>query len=331
MPDCIAHLLDNVRVAQPKTFGSLTMFPLVAGSAAEGIAYLTLDEALATGRFRVTEVSGAGRVPELRVENGLDQPVFLLDGEELVGAKQNRILNLSLMIPARSTVTVPVSCVESGRWHYHGEEFSAAARAQFARGRARKLDQVSSSLRSGAAPMADQWDVWHEISAKSQRMGAWSPTEAMAALFEQNRKAVDEHIEALQAGGDQVGAVFAFGGAAAGLDLFDRPRTYARLARKLVASYAIDAIETGPAPLPAHEVVDALLRAVAEAPAEAFPAPGTGRTLRLSSPALAGAALEVEGRCVHLAAFPREAQADRGAAPREAGMARASQRRRRFA
>ena len=72
MPDCIAHLLDNVRVGQPKTFGSLTMFPLVVGSAAEGVTYLTLDEALATGRFRVTEVSEAGRVPELRVENGLD-------------------------------------------------------------------------------------------------------------------------------------------------------------------------------------------------------------------------------------------------------------------
>ena len=55
MPDCIAHLLDNVRVSQPKTFGSLTMFPLVAGSAVEGTAYLTLDEALAISNKAVAE------------------------------------------------------------------------------------------------------------------------------------------------------------------------------------------------------------------------------------------------------------------------------------
>ena len=58
-------------------------------------AYVTLDEALAGG-LRVREVDESGSVPELVVENPLDSRVLLYDGEELVGAKQNRILNLSL-------------------------------------------------------------------------------------------------------------------------------------------------------------------------------------------------------------------------------------------
>jgi hypothetical protein len=37
----------------------------------------------------------AGPVPELRVENGSDIRVLFLEGEQLVGAKQNRILNIS--------------------------------------------------------------------------------------------------------------------------------------------------------------------------------------------------------------------------------------------
>lgn len=46
---------------------------------------------------------------------GLD-PAFLLDGEELVGAKQNRILNLSILVPGQTSLEIPVSCVEQSRW-----------------------------------------------------------------------------------------------------------------------------------------------------------------------------------------------------------------------
>ncbi len=54
--------------------------------------YLTLDEALAAKTATVTEVSESGSVPELYFQNEGDLPVLLLDGEELVGAKQNRVL-----------------------------------------------------------------------------------------------------------------------------------------------------------------------------------------------------------------------------------------------
>src|ERR671934_1323581 len=77
--------------------------------------YVTLDEALPLG-FRVREVSDAGLVPELLVENPLTQDVLLYDGEELVGAKQNRILNVTVLIAGGSKTRIPVSCVEEGRW-----------------------------------------------------------------------------------------------------------------------------------------------------------------------------------------------------------------------
>jgi hypothetical protein len=41
----------------------------------------------------------------------------LLDGEELIGAKQNRALNLTILAPAKQVIVIPVSCVEAGRWH----------------------------------------------------------------------------------------------------------------------------------------------------------------------------------------------------------------------
>jgi hypothetical protein len=58
--------------------------------------WLTLEEAGA--RARVTEVSEAGSVPFLQVANGADRPLLLLDGEELIAAKQNRILNTTVLV-----------------------------------------------------------------------------------------------------------------------------------------------------------------------------------------------------------------------------------------
>ena len=88
-------------------------------------AYVTLEEAVTRG-LRVTEVGAGGSVPELRVVNPLEQSVLLYDGEELVGAKQNRILNVSVFVGAKTELAIPVSCVEQGRW---GDESALLAPA----------------------------------------------------------------------------------------------------------------------------------------------------------------------------------------------------------
>lgn len=112
-----AALLKRLEIGQPSRYDGLAMFPLVGGKS--GAAdYETLDEALTHGTLRVREVSRQGSVPELKVDNRGERPVLVLDGEELVGAKQNRVVNLTVLIPALTTVKVPVSCVEMGRWSY---------------------------------------------------------------------------------------------------------------------------------------------------------------------------------------------------------------------
>ena len=96
------------------TFDSLTIVPLLGTSSSEP-DYDTLDVALARGTLHITEVSESGHVPEIKVLNEGQLPVLIIDGEELVGAKQNRTVNLSILIPATADVVVPVTCVEAGR------------------------------------------------------------------------------------------------------------------------------------------------------------------------------------------------------------------------
>jgi hypothetical protein len=70
----------------------------------------------------------------------------MLDGEELIGAKQNRVLNLTILAGARSSLIIPVSCVEAGRWNMQSQHFSSAAHMQFASGRASRIARGASGL-----------------------------------------------------------------------------------------------------------------------------------------------------------------------------------------
>jgi hypothetical protein len=88
--------------------------------------------------LRVTETSEAGSVPELVVSNPLAEDVLLYDGEELLGAKQNRILNVSVLVAGKTTLSIPVSCVEQGRWRHVSADFAAASHISHAQLRRRK-------------------------------------------------------------------------------------------------------------------------------------------------------------------------------------------------
>lgn len=328
----IAETLGALSLGAPQTFRNLTVFPLfVLGSGGREPDYLTLDEALERGVARVTEVSEGGSVPELRFVNEGSQKVLLVDGEELVGAKQNRTLNVSILVGGKQTVTVPVTCVEQGRWHYASAEFASARRAHFAQGRAAKAAQVSASLRASGTRRADQGQVWEAIESRAAAFCVASPTGAMGAIFEERAGDLGAYEKRLSPGAGQTGAVFAVAGRVVGLDLFDAPATLGKLWGKLVGSYALDALEAeGSGEVGGDKELrgarDFLAR-LGAAKAERFPGVGLGEDVRLEAPGLSGGALAADGRVVHLSAFLIDGNGHGPEAARRPRMAQASRRR----
>jgi len=257
-----------------------------------------------------------------------ERAVLLLDGEELVGAKQNRILNLTVLAPAGKATVIPVSCVEAGRWNHESAEFRSSAQAHYSSGRARKAAQVSDSLRASGSRRSNQGAVWDDIALKSGRMGAESGTGAAAAMYEAHRVSLEAFVEAIACRERQVGAVFTINGAVIGLDLFDNPATYARQAAKLVRSYALDAIDArGEEDRSTEETVSDFLAEIAASRQDRFPAVGVGEDVRLNGTRLTGAALEAMGRVVHLCAFRLTGESGRTRSSRGTRMVSASRRR----
>ena len=261
-------------------------------------AYVTLDEALAGG-LRIRETSESGSVPELVVENPLAERVLLYDGEELIGAKQNRILNVSVLVEAKSSLTIPVSCVEQGRWRRESVDFAAAPHISHAELRRRKAEtQAARPLARGVA----QSEVWDAVHDKALRMSVSSSTGASRDIHRAYERDVRALEGAFPAQPGQCGAVLAIGESLC-LDLVSRPDAFARLWPKLRAGYLLDAVERLDGKPSAREEIDAFVASIGGALTSRQPSAGLGEDVRLRGERLVGSGLELEGETIQLSAF----------------------------
>jgi hypothetical protein len=300
MDAILDKLLAGLRLGEAAVHGGLTVMPLFAEL--KGPAYVTLDEALAAGTLTVGELDG-GTVPELVAENQGKVAVLVLDGEELVGAKQNRVANTTVFIAAGARVVLPVSCVERGRWHdvAPGMTGSHVMAAHSVRSVARET--VGVALRGSGTYRADQSAVWDAVGELHDRAGVDSETDAMHAAFDTYEAELAAYRERFPLAEGQNGVLVVHRGHAAGMDVVSRPEAYARLHRKLIDSYSMEAvIDSGREsfePATATAFVEGL-RGLA---GREFPTPGTGRAMRYSGAGVEGSALLVRATPVHAAFF----------------------------
>jgi antitoxin component of RelBE/YafQ-DinJ toxin-antitoxin module len=173
----------QVRVGEPVRYQSLPVFPLFDGSSTP-VEYALAGDGIASGAVSVEEVSEGGSVPDLLVENKGDVRVLFLESEELVGAKQNRILNTSVLIAAHSKTRIPVSCVEQGRWRYRSRRFGSSGSHSSSKLRYFLKRSVTKSVMAKRGHRSDQGKVWEEVARQQSALGIASPTHAMADTFD---------------------------------------------------------------------------------------------------------------------------------------------------
>jgi hypothetical protein len=255
----------EVRVGDPLEYEALAVFPLFAAPR-DGVDYVLSDEAIAGGTVTVEEVSEAGSVPNLLVDNRADTLVLFLEGEELRGAKQNRVLNTSVLVAAGKT-TLPVSCVEQGRWRYHGRHFGSSGSHSSYKMRHILKKSVTRSLEEGHGHGSDQGEVWKEVGRQMDSLGSHSPTFAMADTYDAHKPRMDAFRDRLKYVEGAVGLAVAVGGKVASVDLFDKPATCRKVWDRLLTGLALDALEAAPSgnkagPADVQEVLAALGNAV---------------------------------------------------------------------
>jgi hypothetical protein len=308
MTDPVASYLSGLRMGPPQSRDNLTLIPLVAGPDAP-VEYLTLDEALKQGFVEISEVSEGGKVQQIKVVNRSRAKVLILDGEELVGAKQNRISNASFVIPEEAEKLIPVSCIEEGRWNYSSRSFSSTDSIFAAYGRRAKLQDTTSILRVKREFSSNQVKVWDTVKRYLGMSGTDSSTGSFVDYHEKKRADLEELISGFEPDPDQVGVMVLINGRLQGLDAFGKRITWRSVFPKLLRSYAMDAI-VRTAVEPASGAggsmsPETFLREVAAAPREVFDSVGEGKDFRIETDSVIGAALVVNDAILHLTAFPK--------------------------
>lgn len=331
MEENIQRFLEGIKVGAKQSHRNMTLYCLLAAKESH-VDFVTLDEALDKGFLSITELDDAGSVPELRVTNKSDRKVLMLDGEELMGAKQNRVLNVTVLIAEYSETIIPVSCVEQGRWSYQSREFGSARRAMSADLKKKKARSVRESLRTAGSFASAQGMVWDEIDAKFARMAAApSPTMALSDLYESHEDSSHDYLKAFQPVEHQIGIAVFINGEMAGVEILDKFEAFRNNHSKLVQSYVMDALEkvraeATPKGKPSKPRVSKILQSSARADPEPRKSVALGQDVRMESEDILGAGLEFEGQLLQLSVFPN----DQGGREPERGerMSRASVRKR---
>lgn len=304
--ETLHHHSDLVlEVRAPLEAGPLLLFPVFSTSPSAP-DYTCGPQAEAAGLFSVRERDGGSAVPELVVETTTALPLLLIEGETLLGVKQNRTLNVSVLCPPAQPTLLPVSCVEAGRWGA-AQPTSRSPRLAPSGLRKDKTRSVVDSLRTRGLRLSDQAPVWDKVGEYSHRHAVASPTAALEDVAAAVAPDLEAMVAALRPEEGQRGVVAA-GDRTLSLDLFDKPSTLAAYWDGLLAGYAFEAAGAAPTGVTLADA-EAFVGRVLATPASAVPGTGLGTELHLGSGDVAVGALVWEGAVVHLAAF------DDGTAP----------------
>ena len=297
--DPLVDYANRLRVGAPRSYRNLRLFAVFAPGVRVPEVDLTLDKAMELGLLEVTELKSA-EVNRVRVRNRAKRPVFIMAGEMLKGARQDRIAGDDVSVPAGQELTIAVYCVEHGRWVAKSEGFAS--------GRALAQASVRGAAKAG------QSAVWDRVEAGQALLRAPSATGALSSVHESEevQRRMKPYTRTFSDLPDEFPkacvVVAAVGDEILAADLFSSPALFSQLGPKLLESYIIDALERDErGRQPDAAAVKAWLDNIRRAEGREKDTPGKGQLYELEGARLFGSALVWQDGIVHLQAFPTRA------------------------
>jgi len=204
--------------------------------------YISLHNAFNKKLIDISEISESGQVGQIKIINQSDSYVFIMDGDILKGAKQNRVLNTSVLLAPRSESLIPVSCVEQGRWGYNSNKFSPSDEIAYRKIREEKNQDIYHN-QSSFKHFADQGKVWRNVDQCFYDLGVdrcVAPTGSHSDLFTNKNKTFKSYVNSFYPIQGANGLAYFLGKRLVGFEFFNRSDIYREYFDKILKSIAID-------------------------------------------------------------------------------------------
>jgi len=229
----------KIQVLDFQTEGAISILQ-IATEEKNTLEFISSGKAIEKQLIEVTEVSDSGSVNNLKVENKSGQYVFFMDGDILIGAKQNRVLNVSVMVEPNKVVDIPVSCVEAGRWGYRRRNFYSADYSAPAQMRFSKTKGIIKNLMRGKGFYADQSDVWENVSAYEEKYQKRSATSDFNLLYSEENTDFKPLNESFKLKDGANGLVIFKGKKMLSTDIFNREEIFGEYFGKILKGISLD-------------------------------------------------------------------------------------------
>jgi len=294
--------LSTLKLGRALRYKELTVYPLFGHNGHEPV-YALLQDAIASKTAEVSEVDESGDIPSLRVTNRGSKPLLVPEGDILIGAKQDRVVNITIIVAANSQIILPVSCVEQGRWHHVSRNFDVAFSAP-PRLRRDKVRSVQRNRSERAEAQSDQGEVWENVHAMLAMSACPSDTDSMADLYRARRDRLEDYRKQPALPEKAIGFVMASGNRILGVDLFDSPRTMSRVWPRVQEGYFIEALcdEDAEGKVTRKQAEEFLARLGENLQNNAEPI-GEGTELFIDGKDVSGTGVWYQDRLCHLSAF----------------------------
>ena len=230
----IISSLDNINVdielLTPQVHENMAIIPIKTAQNYK-IDLLTLEKGIELSLVNVKECEHS-QVNTLIVENKSVAPLILIDGEEVVGGDQNRIVSQTLIIAPQSSMKIPVNCSEQGRWAYKKEfihsdyiaDYNTRRSKEFARRQNRSVQHA----------------VWSSIRDVEDEYSFASPTSALSESYDNLKKTHNDAVKSFEIAEGQNGVLVIVDGEVKGFEVFLNSDIYRQFHEKIIKSYLIN-------------------------------------------------------------------------------------------
>jgi hypothetical protein len=202
--------------------------------------YVSSTEAIRNNYVEVKEVSEGGSVNDLFVINHSDKFVFFMDGDILKGAKQNRVINTSMLIAPNTKINIPVSCVEAGRWRYSSSKFHPSEHIAPSKLRSEKAVHLKKNLEAKELFYSAQNILWSKVKEYEDMHEMSSGTSDLNSIYEGKQNEFDEFIKGFQIKPEANGTAVFVKNKILNIDVFNRQDIYGEYFPKILQSAAME-------------------------------------------------------------------------------------------